>query len=226
MSDPQPMDTPEQVTKVIARELASDDAEVRNEFMKRYGKQADAFARDMGQAFINWHTLDAGVGKDERRAYVSGLVYTSMTLHVTSMKLLLSGQVVAAGNLYRQVVETMALALLCSAGKRLHILEAFIADKYSTNDAVRDLLRHGKSLGVNENARVLKGVQDFNHKYSHPSVFTIGHGMAFGEGGLYISAAFDAKKAEFYDKEIESRCGCASVFSNFIDGVKMNVAKW
>jgi hypothetical protein len=226
MSDPQPMDTPEQVTKVIARELASDDAEVRSEFMKRYGKQVEDFARHMGQAFINWRSLDAGVGKDDRRAYVSGLVYTAMTLHVTSMKVLLSGQVVAAGNIYRQVVETMALALLCSAGHRLHVLEAFIADKYSTNNAVRDLLRHGKSIGVNKNAEVLRDVQEFNHKYSHPSVFTIGHFMAFGEGGIYVSAAFDPKKTEFYDKEIGSRCSCAAVFSNFVDGVKMNVAKW
>jgi hypothetical protein len=226
MSEPHPMETPEQVAAVVARELSSDDAEVRGEFIKRYAKQVDTFARDMAQALINWRTLDAGVGKDERRAYVSGLVYTSTTLHITSMKLLLAGQMVAAGNLYRQVVETIALALLCSGGKRLHVLEAFIADKYSTNDAVRDLLRHGKTLGVNENAKMLKDVQDFNHKYSHPTVFTIGYGMEFGGNGLYVSAAFDPKKVDFYDKEVSSRCGCASVFSNFVDGVKMNVAKW
>ena len=123
------MNEADQDAIMIAQELTSDDAKVRGEFMKLYADQAKGFAKAMGIAFSNWRTLDAMVGDDEHRAYVIGLAYVAITLHIMSMKLLLSGQIVAAGNLYRQVVETMALALLCSAGKELPVLDAFIAGK-------------------------------------------------------------------------------------------------
>lgn len=220
------METIEEAKVVIAKELASDDTEVRAEFLKRFSAEIERFAEAMAKAFVNWRSLDDGVKGNEKRAYVSAWVYTAVTLHILSMKLLLSGHLVASGNLYRQVIETMALALVCS-GKELNVLDRFVEGKYSTNDAVSDMIRHAEKLSVNKDAvKVLESVQKFNHKYSHPSVMTIASGMAFGNKGLYVGAAFDEEKMEAYSKEVGSRRSCAEVFSNFIDGVKANVAKW
>jgi hypothetical protein len=153
------MNNVEQASAAFAEQLASDDAEVRGEFIKRYATQARAFSEAMGTAFMNWRSLDDMVNGDERRAFVSGLVFTAITLQVASMKLFLSGQPVGSGNLMRQVVETMALALLCSAGKHLPVLEAFMHGKYSTNDAVRDMLRNAKALGLNDFSAVRTGTR-------------------------------------------------------------------
>jgi hypothetical protein len=72
----------------------------------------------------------------------------------------------------------------------------------------------------------LRDAQEFYHNYSHPSHFTIASGMSFSQERLYVGSAFDKEKIESYGKEIDGRISLAEFFSNFVDGVKMNVAKW
>ena len=220
------METFEEARKTILKELTSEDAEVQATYLKHFWPKVEKFSDAMAQAFLNWRSLDAGVKGNGKLAYVSALVFTAITLHILSMKLFTSGHAVAAGNFFRQVVESVALALLCS-GKNLGVLERFIEEKYSTNDAIRDVIRHAVPLGLNKDAvTALRDAQEFYHNYSHPSHFTIASGMSFSQEGLYVGAAFDKEKVESYDKEIDGRISLAEFFSNFVDGVKMNVAKW
>lgn len=221
------METVEQARETILKELTSDDSEVRSDYLKLFEADAKAFADAMAQAFMKWRTFDNEVKGNERRAHVSALVYTAITLHILSLKLFLSGQTVAAGNLFRQVIESIALALLCS-GKDLDVLKRFMEDKYSSTDAVRDVLRHDKKLSLKGDAlEALKNSQEFYHKYSHVTKMTIATGMSFSEkGGLYVGASYDKGKVEAYTKEVKGRLSLAKVFPNFIDGVAANVAKW
>ena len=141
------------------------------------------------------------------------------------MKLFLSGHIVAAGNISRQVVESIALALVCS-GKDLPILARFMKGEYSTNRAVHDVWRHRKKLGLNDGVESLRTTQEFYDKYSHPTRLTIATFMSFSEGGLYVGAAFDEGKVEAYKMEVNGRVGLARIFPNFVDGIIANVAKW
>jgi len=142
------------------------------------------------------------------------------------MRLFLSGYPIAAGNLSRQVVEAVALALLCSS-KQLTVLKRFIEDEYSSNDAVPDLLRHYEKLGLRKDGvEVLKNAQTFFHKFSHPTKMTIAAITSFSVEGLYVGASFDDGKVAEYDKEVLGRISLASVFTNFVEAVKVNVAKW
>lgn len=197
------METLEQARNTIFTELTSDDSEVRQEYLKRFGADAKAFAESMAQAFIQWREFDNGVNGDEKRGHVSALVYIAITLNILSMKVVLSGNTVAAGNLFRQVIESIALALLCS-GKELDVLKRFMDDKYSSNDSVRDVLRHCGKLSLKGDAlEVLKKSQDFYHKYSHVTKMTIAAAMSFSQkGGLYVGASFDDAKLDAYKKEI------------------------
>jgi hypothetical protein len=221
------METVEQARETILKELTSDDSEVRSDYLKLFEADAKAFADAMAQAFMKWRTFDNEVKGNERRAHVSALVYTAITLHILSLKLFLSGQTVAAGNLFRQVIESIALALLCS-GKDLDVLKRFMEDKYSSTAAVRDVLRHDAKLSLKGDAlEALKNSQEFYHKYSHVTKMTIATGMSFSEkGGLYVGASYDKGKVEAYTKEVKGRLSLAKVFPNFIDGVAANVAKW
>jgi hypothetical protein len=221
------MHTVEQARETILKELISDDTDVRIEYLKLFEANAKAFADYMALAFIGWRSFDNKVKGDIRRAHLSAFVYSAITLHILSLKLLLSGYTVAAGNLSRQVIECIALALLCSC-KDIDVLTRFMEDKYSSTVAIRDVLRHYKKLSLKGDAlEVLKKSQDFYHKYSHVTKLTLAIGMSFSkEKGLYVGASFDEGKVGMYTKEVNGRVSLAKIFPNFIEGVAANAAKW
>ena len=220
------MDDPAKVRDTIKHELTADDSDVRAEYLKYFSADVSSFTDAMARAFLNWRALDDEVKGDEKRAHVSALVYSAVTLQILSMKLFLSGYLIPAGNLQRQVLETIALALLCS-GKQTGILERYMANQYSTNNAVTHVRRHAETLGLNEEAlKILEQSRDFYHKYSHPTLMTIATHMSFSEKGLYVGASFDEGKLEQYKKEVDGRVNLSEVFSNFVDGVTANVSGW
>ena len=221
------METLEEAHDTILAQLTSDDPDVQAEYLKLFEAEAQEFSDSMAQAFMKWRSLDAGLMGNDKRAYISALVLLAINFHILSMKLFLSGHAVAAGNLSRQVVESIALALVCS-GKNLGILEQFMEGKYSTKNAVRDVLRHAEKLMLNsDGVKALRDTQKFYDNYSHPTQLAIATGMSFSEkSGVYIGAAFDKGKVKAYTKEARSRVALAKIFPNFIDGVIANVAKW
>src|SRR3989339_1710653 len=99
------METVEQMRKTILKELTSDDSDVRDEYLNLFEGDAKLFADSMAQTFVKWRSFDNEVKGDEKRAYVSALIYTAIIQHILSLKLFLSGHTIAAGNLFRQVIE-------------------------------------------------------------------------------------------------------------------------
>lgn len=220
------METLKEARDKIFTEITSDDAEVRAKFLEKFESQADEFSELMAKAVIAWRELDAKVGDNKKLPYVSALVYTALTLHIQSMKLFLSGQPVAAGNVFRQVVECVALGLICS-GKELNVLDRFIEDKYSTNDAIRGVLANWEKLGLLEDGvKALGEAQHFYHKYSHPTKMTIASVTSLTEEGVYVGASYNEGKVEAYIKEVEGRVGLAKVLVSFVEATKANLGKW
>lgn len=218
------METLDQARDTIFKELISDDSGVRAEYLKHFEADAKHFCEAMARAVVAWRALDAA--KDERSGTVAALAYAAIMLHVVSFKLFLSGHIVAAGNLFRQVVESIALALLCSKPD-IGVLDRFITDKYSSNDAVRDVLRAWGKLGLKADAaQPLKDSETFYHKYSHISHLTLASLTSSSEDGIYVGASFDDGKLDAYKKEVAGRVSLADAFESFIAGVKANVAKW
>ena len=211
----------------IFREITSDDAGVRAEFLEHFSSEMKTFSEKMGRAVVTWRLMDSDLKGDNKRAGVSALVFTAIDLHIVSMKLFVSGYSVAAGNLSRQTVETISLAIVCSK-KELGILDRFLANKYSTSDAVRDALRYSKKLGLHDDGIIaIKQAREFYHSYSHPSKMTIANLISFSHPGtIYMGANFDQGKIDAYRKEINNRVRLSMLFCNFIDGVKNTVAKW
>ncbi|OGW64810.1 MAG: hypothetical protein A3H49_10700 [Nitrospirae bacterium RIFCSPLOWO2_02_FULL_62_14] len=220
------METLDEVRQTITIQLTTDDSDTRSQYLNHFGHQVAEFSDAMSRAFLEWRALDGQLGKDERKAYVSALIYCAVALHILSMKLFLSGHTVPAGNLYRQVAETIALACLCSA-KNLDILDRFMQDKYSTNDALRDAVRHAKRLQLNADAiEVLRRTRDFYHEFSHPSQLMIATHMSFSDGNVVLGASFDSGKLEEYRKEVASRVNLAKVFGNLVSGIRSNISRW
>jgi uncharacterized Rmd1/YagE family protein len=117
----------------------------------------------MADTFLRWQTHDETIGPDERLGYVSALVYSAITLHIFSMKLFLSGHMVAAGNLMRQVLESMAMALLCSSPS-LGVLDKFIRGHFSAQKSIPQVIKHANKLGLKkEGLKKIQQLQNFYH---------------------------------------------------------------
>ena len=219
------MDTRQSVIEMILKEVSQDDAEVRDKFLGEFHQEINEFVNHMTDAFMRWRILDEDFGSDERLSYVTAFVYSSITLNILSMKLFLSGHVVAAGNLMRQVLESMAMALLCSSSS-LTVLDKFIQGHYSTQKAIVQVTKHAEKLSLkNDGIKTIKRTQEFYHGYSHPSRFTLASQMSFKtEGTLYIGCSFDEGKIEQYKKEVNGRVSLAQIFSNFIEAVSYNLS--
>jgi len=210
----------------ILMEVTRDDPEVRTEYLKHFQAQLNPFCASMAIAVLKWGDLDVGSERSKEHAFISALVHAAIGLHVQSMKLFLSGHLVAAGNLFRQVVEAISLALLCS-GHGSNVLKRFIAGTYSTNKAVDQLCRHYKTLNLRKDGiQALRASQSFYHHYSHVSQMTLAAFMSFAEKGVYVGAAFDVDKIDAYRKEFNGRVSLAKVFPNFIDAVNANIEQW
>lgn len=215
------------VSEIIAEEVMEDDPEVRKNFIVHFNNQIADFIKVMSRAYINWNEFDSNIGTDVKKAHISALIYSAINSHIISMKIFLSGYIIPAGNLQRQVIETIALALLCS-NLNLKVLDRFMNNKYSTNKAVKDVLNNYQKLNLNKAAvQVLKRSQVFYHKYSHPSQLSLASLISFSKKGkLYLGASFDDGKIKEYTKEVNGRISFANIFDNVIDGIKANIEKW
>jgi len=210
-------------TKLLAELRADEDADIRKDFWTRYEKGIDEFVGSMAAAYVDLNAVEAQVKGDEGRGLVAALAYTALMLNLLSMKLFLSGHIVAAGALFRQVLESIALALLCSK-RELGVRQRFQNDAYSANDAVTHLVRRSKQLNLKPDAvQRVQDAQKFYHKYSHVGRLTIASAMAFDGAGLYVGAAFDKGKLNSYDQEFQGRRSLAAVLPNFIAAVSQHL---
>jgi len=212
------------IIEKILKEVSQEDPEVRDRYLVEFKHEIDEFVGFMADAFMRWRALDSAIGPNKNLGHISAFVYSAITLHILSLKLFLSGHLVAAGNLMRQVVEAMAMALLCSSTS-LGVLDKFIIGQYSTQKAIAQVIKHSKKLGLKKEAlEDIKRAQLFYHDYSHLSRFTLASHMAFeSEGALYVGCSFDEGKIDQYQKEMAGRVGLSRVFPNFIQAVSHNI---
>lgn len=220
------METLVQAKNMIYAEITTSDPDVIHSYIDRYSTQANQFSELMARTMIDWYKLEEGVNKHDKVAFVANAAYCAIMLHVQSMKLFLSGHIVAAGNLSRQTVESIAMALLFS-GKTLNALDRFIDDKYSTKNAVKDLQKHQKALGIRQDAITkLAEAEKFYNNLSHLSKITIAVATSFSQNALYVGASFDEAKINGYNTEIKNRLSLAKVFPSFILALSNNVSTW
>jgi hypothetical protein len=221
-------DSVSQLHTLIMSDLQSSDAEARSEFFRHFGAEADDFTTYTAIALDKWNSLHDAIPVDDlRRLFVVTILFTAINLHSTSFKLFMSGHTAAAGGLFRQVLEAVSMALLCSA-KELTVLDRFMQDKYSTNNAVQELVRKSSAANVKPDAvKILNDAYIFYHRYAHITKLTIATGANFELGGVpNIGAFFDPAKTSEYKKEVSGRVSLAKIFPNLIDAVTRNIATW
>ena len=200
------------------------DPGIRIVFIERYESSLEEFVNSMGEAHKRWEKLHSTIKGSEERAHISSLVWGVINNQVVSMKLLLMGLLVPAGNAQRHVLEGVAFALLASR-REIGVRQKYIEGKYSTHKAIAQIKRYAIKLGLSPEAlEQLERVSKFYDECSHPSLITVAHSIFMdGSPSLVLGGFFDEGKVPIYDKEVQSRVNLASQFCNFIDAVEYNL---
>jgi hypothetical protein len=217
-----------QLREIVRRDLRSTDDGPRAAFAREFGNEFSSFADLTTAALDQWSQFRETLGNDDqRRLVVAAVAFTAINQNISSYKLFMTGYTVASGGLFRQVLEGVSLALLCSTNS-LTVLDRFIENKYSTKNAVADLARHADKAHVNRAAfQTLIGAYEFYHKYAHLTKLTIAAGANFSVGGApNVGAYFDPAKLLEYRKEVRGRLSFAKTLPNVVRGVAKNVASW
>ena len=193
---------------------------VRHEIYRVLPERVESAIDKLGEAYTSFRRFDnAGFEGDDRKAHVQAFLYTAFNSVVTSTFLLLSGMLVASGNLMRQYGEACALALLCSDPRIdtfLHIKRAPARYPYHTalhrvnKKQNRDRLRLKPEFWTS-----FMTLAQFYDNYSHAGMMTVASTLMVGEPKLMaFLGEFDPGKVAIYEHELKARYGAANVLAH------------
>lgn len=210
----------EDIHDIFKREVLEDDNEVRDQFLVFFQNDIYEFINAMEAVYKTWQKYDGAIGKNKRKAYVSAFLFNAINNLACSMKLFISGYSIPSGNLIRQTLESLCIAILCSK-ESLRVHERVDQNKFSPQKAINLVQRNANKLRINkESISVVKKSYEFYHKFSHSSLLALSHNMSLSQKGtLYIGPSFDKEKKPGYEKEIAQRLSLAKVFTNVIEGI-------
>jgi len=220
------MDRFEDIHRKVHSAIIQDNSDARKMFLSHFSFDIGKFSYDMAKAFQKWKSFDDKIQGDRKKAAISGILYLAITLNISSMKLFISGNQIASGNIHRQVLESIALSYLFS-DKSLDTLELFMKRKYSAHEAIKDVIRHQSKLNLDKfSLDTLSNSYRFYEHYYNITSNTIASFVSISDKVIHLSPEFDETKLSEYKKEIDMRVDLASIFYNIIDIVFSNVSNW
>jgi len=220
------MDRFEDIHRKVHSTIIRENSDIRDSFLNHFSFDIGKFSYDMAKAFQNWKNFDDKTKLDREKAAISAMLYLAITLNISSMKLFVSGNPIASGNIHRQVLESIALAFLFS-DRSFDTLELFMKQKYPANKAIKDVIRHQSKLHLTKySLDILSNSYRFYQHYNQITSNTIASFVSISDKAIFLSPYFDESKILEYKKEIEMRVSLASIFSNIVESVISNVSSW
>jgi len=220
----------------VRRELLDEDAAVRAEFAAHLEGELTELAEALAECFPATLALNEAAvqANATRTALVAAFALGVLDDLLVSTKLLLTGKLAAAGNLMRQVVEGIAMSILCSTDARVVIqaetkkkaVTACYCERLTRGDsltqghlALRQLEWNAGALGVNADAVArLHRAKDHYNGFSHCGTVTIASRVSLdGDRTIYVGGHFDRAKLETYRIEMNERIGLCRVLPPLLD---------
>lgn len=226
---------------VVVAEIFDNDEWIKDEFANSLSSEILMFGEAMAESFKRFPALDKmAAGGHEQAAFVAGFVFAVFDDLVVSMKLLVAGKMVASGNLMRQAIEGIAVAILCAAHepvlvrKRKSLVPVKYWERVKSLDPKVNAHLSLDQLDINcDMLRVSRGAigklrsaRKHYHLFSHPGVIGMAARMDMGEPGpIFIGGSFDKSKLPAYKAEIAERTGLCQILPSLIDGLITRLAK-
>ncbi|WP_175905996.1 hypothetical protein [Burkholderia seminalis] len=214
--------------------LLNDDATVRTEFAAHLGAELDQLAVALAPCFEWMEPIsNAADGAGTQQAgLVAAFGLGTLDDLLVATKLLLSGKLAAAGNVMRQVVEGIAMAVLCAADAPLIVdrkKAGPVMGRYwelawnshhsvQAHHALRQLAWNAEQLRLRRLAleRLERAKRHYN-QFSHCGWATIASRADRHTPGLvYLGGHFDAGKLDVYQHEMQERIGLCSVLPQIL----------
>jgi hypothetical protein len=231
----------------IIKELTNPNYEEIDAFSSNFPHEIYQFGESFSKVYKKflelWRFTDYKDKKEEgvsQKDYVTFLTYLILDNLFTSTKLILLGFQTASGNLMRQVVEGIAVVILCSLQENIKIdtegnvierqyFKSLLGKKYYTEPqkAISTLELNKENINITEYGLKLLGlVKNYYSLYSHPTVWSTRSYISNGKPGkLYIGGGFDDGKIQEYKNELKSRVALCDKLPKLIDGLIKKVKK-
>ncbi|MCC8397636.1 hypothetical protein LJ656_34405 [Paraburkholderia sp. MMS20-SJTR3] len=220
----------------LLAELFDNDQSVKDQFRAQLSEPLHELCNALANCFHVVGLINdmANRAETQRNALVSGFAVGVLDDLVTSTKLLLTGKLAAAGNLMRQVIEGIAISILCSTddllvldmNKKQGMVRARYWEKLWADDrrtegvrAVQQLEWNAVALGIAAGAvQQLRRAKKHYNAFSHCGKVTIGSRMMLGEvGQIHLGGLFDAAKLDDYKAELTGRINLCRVLPPFLE---------
>lgn len=226
------------------RELFDEDQWVKDQFRAHLGESLQALCEALAVCFRLMGDLNeaAKAAETVRTALVGAFVFGVLDDLVTSTKLLLTGKFPASGNLMRQVIEGIAISVLCAAEtpvvlrrktKKVTLVKAlyweWLNNAHSLTRgflAVDQLEWNAQALGVFQEAVVrLQERKAYYNAFSHCGTTTLTNRIPLeGPGMFHLGGLFDEAKLVSYQAELESRINLCRVLPQFIQHMLLAIS--
>ncbi|WNC95238.1 hypothetical protein RI103_38805 (plasmid) [Paraburkholderia sp. FT54] len=222
--------------EALMRELFDNDAWVKDQFATYLGDPLLELCEALAGCFRLMGELNAAANGAEsmRTALVGAFVFGVLDDLVVSTKLLLTGKYPASGNLMRQVIEGIAISILCSAEKPLVVKEktktkptvrVLYWERMNDGDpitrghlAIGQLARNAPALGLAAEAvRCLQDAKDYYNTFSHCGTATLTNRVSLeGVGMFHLGGHFDEAKLVSYRADLDGRINLCRVLPPFM----------
>jgi hypothetical protein len=219
----------------VVKEIFDDDHWIKDEFSKHLSSEILQFSESLSESFKRFPQLDKlSSGGNEQAAFVAGFIFGVFDDLIVSMKLLVAGKMIASGNLMRQAIEGIAVAILCASPELVTVRNKKQLVKISywkrvkshdrlvyAHQSIAQLELNCDALGVSRDAiKKFKLARNHYHLFSHPGLVGMASRMDMGEPGpIYIGGNFDTAKLPAYKAEISDRTGLCRILPQMIDGL-------
>jgi hypothetical protein len=202
------------------------DDQVRLAFIAHFHEQLDAFEQTIADVYSRWLKFEADFARDEDSATVVGALFTVIARAISSMKLLMLGQLTMSGSAQRQACEALASAFLFAERDWPYRMQSR-EGQFSVNKAVGLLIKRSAELGLDSKAlQTLLQAQSVYSKFSHPTMLALADLVNLKGGGHHLGASFDPHKIPFYEQDLISRLGFASILVDAFDGIERQMKRW
>lgn len=242
---PKPIDMTN--TEVVLREIFDEDLQVKDRFAAHLGAELLSLSEALATCFALMPAINEAANRaaNMRTAFVAGFVFGVLDDVLTSTKLLVTGKLLASGNLMRQVVEGMAMVLLCAHDAPLIIGKKNVGKK-KAQDVIEQYWKaleadghyaqghHAiKQLDWNKAAlhlaageiAVFEDARKHYNRFSHAGKLSIaGRVDLEGVGMAYVGGHFDEAKLDGYRVELLSRIGLCRMLPGFMRRMLVSIA--
>jgi len=203
--------------------ICSVDEETIGTFTSRFKNEMEQFVDVIVESLNQFDVISLNYNGEERMATILLYLFNGIRLLINAFHLLFMGYLIAAGNLMRQSMESINMAILMSIPQSEYVKFKRKGTDYKVNYA------SARITAMLDDTRISREAWDnwieIETQYnlsSHPTAFALSECYDFHKHSLAIEPLYDVDKEIAYLKEIDRMINVAQNLGNIFQGILPN----